>query len=127
MGKFKFSYRDGWYWDNEDPVYFTAPGQQFIDGNTGEIINPLKVRPVSKKWFSKEEEKIIEDYMELARLNPENKTYCDRAIYVFVKIMFGHPLKDGNKRLACKWLLFNCGVHESTIEAVCESLAKEVF
>ena len=76
--------------------------------------------------YNKNELKVLKKYGELAFLNPEVKTDLDLYTYIFVKIMFEHPLLDGNKRLACKYLLSNLGVREDIIENICHFLAKEI-
>ena len=76
--------------------------------------------------YTKEELKIINKYEELARLNPNVNERWDKEVYVFVKIMFEHPLADGNKRLACNYLLSHLGVNEWMIGEVLKSLGKEI-
>ena len=59
-----------------------------------------------KELFTSEEIEIIKKYEALADMNPQIECGEDSTIYVFIKIMFEHPLKDGNKRFAFRWLFY---------------------
>lgn len=97
--------------------------------------------------FTKEELNIIHNYEHLALLNMKYgggvETNADIETYVFVKIMFEHPLADGNKRLAIKYLMnwlkadfmhnkkykHNLSPEkliDKWTETICKSLAKEI-